>query len=307
MDLNLNSTTRQYLNNLGNIQSQLTKAQTEVSSGLRVQQASDDPAAIATIFEDQTAIAMNQQTQANLGTAQTELSTADTSLQSAISAVQTAISLAAQGASSISTAQDRASLAGQVAGLQQTLVGLSQTNVNGRYIFSGDQDTQPSYQLDPAQPEGVRQLQTTTATRTIADASGTTIAVAKTAQEIFDAQNPGGGAAPGNVFAAINSLLTALHNNDTPGINQANSSLQTASDYLNSQLAFYGEAENRVSTALGVAQKFQVQEKSDLGQVQNADIASAALSLTQTQTQQQAALAAAAKIQQTPNLFSYLG
>ncbi|HWE53171.1 MAG TPA: hypothetical protein VG273_25490, partial [Bryobacteraceae bacterium] len=124
MNLNVSSTTQQYLDNLNYIQTQMTKAQTEVSSGLAVQQASDNPAAIGTIFQDQTQIAMNQQVQTNLGSVQTELSAADTSLQSAVSVIVNAISLAAQGASTINSAQDRANLATQVAGLQQTLVSL---------------------------------------------------------------------------------------------------------------------------------------------------------------------------------------
>jgi flagellar hook-associated protein 3 FlgL len=306
MDLNITSSTNQYLNDLSNIQRNMTKAQTEVSSGLRVQLASDDPAAIETIFQTQTAIAMNQQTQSNLGSAQGELSAADTALQTSITVVQNALSLAAQGASTTMTAQDRLNLADQVAGLQQTLVSLSQTMVNGRYIFSGDQDTQPSYQIDPTQPEGVQQLLVTSATRTIADANGAPIAIARTAQQIFDPQT-GGASAQGNTFAAINLLLTALQSNTTAGITQATDDLKSAGDYLNSQLSFYGAAETRVSDALTLSQKFQVQEKTDLGQVQNADLASAAMQLTQASTQQQAALAVAAKIQQTPNLFSLLG
>ena len=251
---------------------------------------------------------MNQQVQTNLNSAQSELSTADTALQSTVSVLQNAISLAAQGATSTSTAEERTNIATQVAGLQQTLVSLSQTSVNGLYIFSGDQDTQPAYQLDSNQPNGVDQLLTNdTATRTIADANGAPIAVAKTAQEIFDAQNPDGSNASGNVFAAVNSLLTSLQNNDQAGITQASTDLQTASDYVNGQLAFYGQAEDNVSSALAVAQKFQVQEKSDLGNVQNANLPAAALQLTQTQTEQQAALSVAAKIEQTPNLFSLLG
>ncbi len=310
MGLNVSSTTQQYLDNLANIQTQMTKAQTEVSSGLAVQQASDNPGAIGTIFEDQTQIAMNQQVQTNLGAAQGELSSADTALQGAVSAVQSALSLAAQGASSTNTAQDRANIATQVAGLQQTLVSLSQTNVNGLYIFSGDQDTQPAYQLNPAQPNGVQSLlPNDTATRTIADANGAPIAIAKTAQEIFDAQNPNGTPAAGNVFAAVNiaaytSLQKQQHRRDHPSPVRR---CKSASDYLNGQLAFYGDAEDQVSSALDVAQKFQVQEKSGLGQVQDANLASAALELTQTQTQQEAALSAAAKMEQQPNLFTYFG
>ena len=307
MNLAINSSTQQYLAGLQNNQLRLQQAQAQLSSGLRLQQVSDDPSAISQIYELQTQIASNQQVQNNLTGATSELNGADTALQSAIQAVQSALSIAAQGASSTSTAQDRTNLAIQTSGLQQTLVSLSRTQINGSYIFSGDQDSQPSYQLDPTQPEGVKQLLTTTATRVIQDVNGTSIATARTAQQIFDAQDSSGNAVSGNVFAAINSLVTSLQNNDQTGISAASDSLNAASEYLNGQLAFYGEAENRVSDATDLAQKFLVQQQSSLSQVKDADVPSAALELTQAQTQQQAALAVEAKIQQTPNLFSLLG
>jgi flagellin-like hook-associated protein FlgL len=50
-----------------------------------------------------------------------------------------------------------------------------------------------------------------------------------------------------------------------------------------------------------------VQDQSDLGDVQNTDVPTAALTLTRAQTQQQAALAVEAKVEQQPNLFSMLG
>jgi flagellin-like hook-associated protein FlgL len=152
----------------------------------------------------------------------------------------------------------------------------------------------------------VQQLFTTTSTRTIVDATGTAISVALTAQQIFDAQNPDGTDAPGNVFAAINSLLTALNNNDTAGINQAADALNTADTYLNQQLAFYGEAEDRVTAANDLAQKFQTQLQSQLGNLQDANIPAVALQLNQAQLSQQAALSAEAQIEQDKDLFGYL-
>jgi flagellar hook-associated protein 3 FlgL len=306
MVLNVNGATQQYLNSLDYIQRQMTQAQTEASSGLRVQQASDDPSAIATILDTQTTIAMNQQAQTNLTSAQSELSTADTALQGAVTAVQTALSLAFSGATATSTAQDRQFMAQQVAGLQQQLISVSQTQINGRYIFSGDLDTQPQYQLNAAQPEGVQQMFTATSTRTIADANGAPIAVAQTAAQIFDPQ-AGGAPAPGNTFNAINELLTGLQTNNVPLIQQAASDLATANTYLSNQQAFYGNAGNQVSAALALAQKFQVQEKADLGNAQDANLPAVALQLTQTQTQQQASLSVAAKIEQMQTVFSYLG
>ena len=306
MDLTINGANQQYISDLQTTQNQINLAQAQLSSGYRLQQASDDPGAISQIYELKTQIALNQQTQTNLGGASAELSAADTALQTAIQAVESASSIASQGASTSSTPAEQANLAVEAQGIQQTLVSLSQTQVNGSYIFSGDQNAQPSYQLDATAPNGVDQLITPTNTRVIQDVNGTSIATALTAQQIFDAQDANGNPVSGNVFAAINSLVTALQNNDQAGIASAADALNAAGTYLNQQLAFYGEAEDRVSGATQLAQKFLVQEQGNLGQVQDADVPSAALALTRAQTQQQAALSVEAKIQQEPNLFSLL-
>jgi flagellar hook-associated protein 3 FlgL len=308
MDLSIPGSTQTYLTDLSYTQALLSKAQEQVSSGYQLQNVSDNPAAVAQIYEYQADIASTQQTQTNLTTAANEVTAADTALQSAVQAVESAISIAAQGANSTNTAQENANLAVQVTGLQQTLVSLSQTQVNGSYIFSGDQNTQPAYQLDSTQPEGVQNLLPgDTSTRVILDPNGVPIATALTAQQIFDAQDSNGNPTAGNVFNAINQLLTGLQNNDQTAITNAVSTLQSASGYLNQQLEFYGETANRLQSASDLAQKFLTNEQSSLGQVQDANIPAAALALTQATTQQQAALSVEAKIQQLPTLFSFLG
>jgi flagellar hook-associated protein 3 FlgL len=303
---NISGTTQQYLADLERTETQLQQTTTNISSGIDVQQPSDDPGAIAEILQTQTALSQNKQIQNNLNGVTTEVNTADSALQTAIQQMQTAISLATQGATSTATADTRATLAQQVANIQQTLVGIAQTNVNGTYIFSGDQDTQAPYELDASQPEGVQQLVTGSSTRVIQSVDGTSFAVALTAQQIFDARNSDGTPATGNVFAAIQNLETALTNNDTAGISAAASSLQSASSYLNDQLAFYGDVENRVTEATSLAQKFQTQEQSQLGDLQDTDIPTAATELTQLQTQQQASMSVEASVEQMKNLFSYL-
>jgi flagellar hook-associated protein 3 FlgL len=303
---NISGTTQQYLADLERNQSQLQQAQMQVSSGIRVGQASDDPEAVGEILQTQAALANNHQIQANLGSVQTEVDTADSALQSAVQAVESTASLAAQGATSTTTADTRTTLAQQVSALQQTLVGIAATNVNGRYIFSGDQDSQPPYQLDATQPNGVQQLVTGPATRVIQSVDGTTFAVALTAQQIFDAQNPDGTAAAGNVFAAVQALQTALTNNDTAGIAAASDSLQSAGAYLNDQLAFYGNVEDEVQNATDLAQKFQTQEETGLNNVQDTDIPTTATEITQLQTQQDASMEVESSVAQMKNLFSFL-
>ena len=302
----ISGATQQYLANLNQTETQLQQATAEISSGIAVEQPSDDPAAISEILQTETAISNNKQIQSNLPNVTAEVNTADSALQTAVQAVQNAISAATEGGSSTATADTRATLAQQVAGIQQTLVGIAQTTVNGSYIFSGDQDTQPPYQLDPTQPEGVLQLVTSSSTRTIQSVDGTSFAVALTAQQIFDAKNADGTPASGNVFAAIQNLETALTNNDTAGITAAADSLQSASSYLNDQLAFYGQVENRVQEATGLAQKFQTQQQTELSNLQDTDIPATATELSQLQVQQEAAMSAESNIEQMKNLFSYL-
>jgi len=303
----ISGSTQAFLASLDATQSQMQQAQEEVSSGLRVQQASDDPTEIAEILQIQGDISQNQQIQSNLNGVSSQLGTADSALQTAIQAVESATSLGTQGATSTATADQRAALAQQVNGILQTLVGISNTNIDGQYIFSGDDPTQPAYQIDPNQPEGVQQLVFAPATQVIVDVSGTSLSVSKTAQQIFDAQDANGNPTTGNVFAAVNSLATALQNNDQAGISQAVVSLQAADQYLNDQLAFYGQAETSISTATTVAQQFQTQETSNLGQLRDADVATVAVQLNQEQVQNQAALSAESTLLQQRDLFSYLG
>ena len=83
-------------------------------------------------------------------------------------------------------------------------------------------------------------------------------------------------------------------------------SLQTASDYLSQQLAFYGSVQDRVANATSVAQKFQLQYQTALSNEKTTDLATAAVDLTQEETGLQAALQAEASMPKT-SLFSLIG
>jgi flagellar hook-associated protein 3 FlgL len=304
MILPVNGSTQSYLDSLDRIQSTLDTVTRQVSSGTRVSQPSDDPSAVPGILETQSQIAQNTQTQTNLNEVNAELSAGDAALQNASTALEQAISLASEAASP-QTASQNADLLQQAQAIQQQLVDLSGTTFNGRYIFSGDLDDQPLYSVDASQPEGVTQLAAPTSTRTITDGAGATLWVPRTAREIFDPKNADGSAASGNAFAAINSLVQALQNNDQAGAAAAVNSLKAADDYMSQQLGLYGIAENRVADALNTLSDSQAAEKQTLSNLRDADVAGDAVELTQVQTQQQAALSVGSKLSQL-SLFSYL-
>ena len=302
----VNPSAQLFLADLARVQSQIDTAERQVSSGLKISQASDAPDELEALMRVRADLARNQQVSNNLAEVKSEVDTSEQALQTATKLMDRVFTLAAQAVNSTETAASRQSIAQEVTGILQQLVGLSQTSVQGRYVFSGDQSQLPAYSVNLSGPNGVDRLLTTSSTRQIVDATGVSFTVAMTAQDIFDHRNPDDSTAADNVFAAVNSLRVSLLNNDQAGISNALNSLHAASDYLNTQLSFYGSVQNRIQDAQDYSSRYQVQLQTDLSHIQDADITQAALALTQGNTQLNTSLAAEAKMPRT-SLFDFLG
>jgi flagellar hook-associated protein 3 FlgL len=301
----LDPTRSQFLNDLASLQSRMTKTQAELTSGIRISKPSDDPTAVGDVLQLESDIGRATQVASNLNCVKSEVDTASGVVQNAVSLLDQARSLAAQGASTTISPTDRTAMAAQAEQILNTLIDDSRATFDGQYLFSGDNSSQPAYSVNLANPNGVNRLVTAPATRLIQDSSGQTFAVAKTAQDLFDHRNPDDSLAADNVFAAVNSLRVALANNDQAGAVAAASAIQTAQDYLNQQGAFYGAVQNRITNALDVAQKFQLQSQTALSNERDTDVAKAATELTQEQLSQQAAMQAQASMPRN-SLFDIL-
>jgi flagellar hook-associated protein 3 FlgL len=305
----LNAAGNQFLASIETLQNQMNTAETDLSSGLRVNKASDAPQSVADIFQARADLGNATQVDQNLTLVQAQAQAADSALQSAVQLMDNASSLGLQGSGGSFTAASstqQATLATQVQGLISQMVSISRTAVDGVYIFSGDQGGSPAYQVDPSSPNGVDRLITTQqATAEASDPTGIRFQVAKTAQDLFDNRDSSDNFTPQNVFASLQNLQNALQGGNSSTIAQAVDGVNTAAAYLNQQLGFYGEAENRISSAITLAQKFQVQAQTQLSNLQDADVPTEALQLTQTTTAMNAAMSAEAK-QPTTSLFDYL-
>jgi flagellar hook-associated protein 3 FlgL len=301
----LDPTRSQFLNDLASLQSRMTKTQAELTSGIRISKPSDDPTAVGDVLQLESDIGRATQVASNLNGVKSEVDTASGVVQNAVSLLDQARSLAAQGASTTISPTDRTAMAAQAEQILNTLIDDSRATFDGQYLFSGDNSSQPAYSVNLANPNGVNRLVTAPATRLIQDSNGQTFAVAKTAQDLFDHRNPDDSLAADNVFAAVNSLRVALANNDQAGAVAAASAIQTAQDYLNQQGAFYGAVQNRITNALDVAQKFQLQSQTALSNERDTDVATAATELTQEQLSQQAAMQAQASMPRN-SLFDIL-
>ena len=306
MVTNLSPSSEAFMANIDRVQRQVEEASRQVSSGKRVNVASDAPNEVDTILQLHTDEVRNTQIQENLGVAQADADAADGALTSATQLMDRATVLAAQGANFTLDATGRQNIAGEVQSLLEQMTSISNTTVQGRYIFGGDQDSTPPYQVDLTAANGVTRLTSSPATRQVESAAGGSFAVSQSAQDIFDSRNPDDTLASSNVFASLNNLRLGLLANDTTQITAASASLQLASDHLNTAQAFYGTVENRITDATNYSSSYDVQLQTELSGKEDADVTSAALAITQGNTQLEAAFQMQAKMPHT-SLFDFMG
>jgi len=306
MIIGLSASNQQFLASLNLLQSNLNQADQQLASGLKINQASDAPQSIQDIFQTRAELGQANQTVQNLNTIQGQVQTADSAVQSAIQLLNQAVSLGTEGAGPTMTLPQQQALASQVQGLEAQLVAISATEVGGVFVFSGDASGSPAYQVDTSSPTGVDRLITPQqSTLQVAGPTGVTFQVSMTAQDLFDQRDSNDSPTANNAFAALNKLTQALQSGNTANITQAVNGLQTAANYVNNQTGFYGTAENNITAAIDLAQKFQVQDQTQLSGLQDANAATVAVEVTQITTALNAAMSAQAH-KPTTSLFDFL-
>lgn len=283
----LDSQTRRFLADLERINEMIERAQGEISSGRRVRTISDAPDEISHLLALRSDLNSITQIKDNLGRVKTEVDTAETTLAHAVELLDRIQVLATQGASDLTDPAARRTLGGEVEQLAARLVTLSNTQVEGRFLFSGDQDQSPAYTVDFSADPPITPYLGSASTRQVQHPSGPRFPVARTAEQIFD---PADGSP--SVFDSVLAVRTALLADDAEGVRTALQHVRAAATHLNSELARYGGTQNQVAEALEFASKQEVRLKGQIAEIEDADVAAAILELRDGQFHQEAALAA---------------
>jgi flagellar hook-associated protein 3 FlgL len=297
---NFDPSVSSFLNGMAQIQQRAQTAEDQMTTGLKINAVSDAPGQIANLYEIRAELGQAQQIDTNLGQVAAEVNTGESTLSSAVTLIERVQTLASEGDTGTATAATRQDIAGELGGIMQQLVSAANTNVAGRFIFAGDSDQTQPYSIDLTQNNPVSAYQGSAATRQIQGADGTTFAVSETAQTIFD--DPTG---QENIFSSINNLRLAMLNNDQAAIDAAMPNVQTIDSYLNQQLAFYGNAQDRLTNETNFGANYETQLQTQLSGVEDANLAQAITQMQQSQTEETAALQARAQLPKT-SLFDYL-
>lgn len=289
-----------FLTDLSRIQDRIASTNKQITSGYRVNQASDDPQSITSILKLQSQIDHLTQTQTNLSTAKSQNETADGALQTATTILDQLTSIASQGATDTTTSNTRALLADQVKQLAGQLAGIANTSANGQYLFGGDNPNVAPYSFNWASgTNGVVSNSTGAATALLDDGSGSTISAGMSAAEIFDSGS-------NSIFAAAYNLGQALANNDSSGVQSALASMKSAGTYLSQVSASYGNRENWIAQASETASNHLSTLQAALASIRETDLPSAITQMTTDQTALQAAISAHANLS-NKTLFDYFG
>lgn len=126
-------------------QTDLSKTQSEVASGLRVQKPSDDPVAAVKILQLQQTQLANTQFGTNISAATTRLEQEEQALADSEAILQRVYELTVQANSSALSQSDRKSLATELVELNKQLADVgNRKDANGEFLFSGlSSGTQP--------------------------------------------------------------------------------------------------------------------------------------------------------------------
>ena len=277
------------------VQQQINTDEQEIASGQSVNVPSNNPAAAAELVQNAGQTSQSDQFQRSIGSVQGEIQSADSTLNSVITALQQAISLGVEGANGTVNASDRAAIVTQVQGIQSQLLSLANLTYQGNYVFAGTVTQTTPYVLDPNSTSGVT-YQGNSGVNTVTLGNQFSLQTNVPGSQLFSS-------AGNDVFQSIQDLITSLQSGT--GIGTAVTELGNASDYIDEQAGFYGNALNQ----LNAQQTYLSSESTQLAQEQNtlggADLTSVITNLTSSQVSLQATLQAIGQTSQI-DLFDYL-
>jgi flagellar hook-associated protein 3 FlgL len=288
-----------FRNSLRDIQSTaeaFAKAQQQVASGKRLQQASDDPSSAVTGLRERAEInAVDRYREAN-DSVDSRLRVADTVLSDVISSITAAQTKAASGRTTVLTAEQREAVALEIEGIREAIFTAVNTSYRGIYLFAGADNTTPPY---------VKSGSTISAYQGDANVVEVDVSRTSSAAVTVDGGSVLQGSSASDLFQTLDGLAAAVRSGDMTGIDAG--------------LAELGEAFNRVTSAqsrVGATLSALPGEKARLDELRRASdtrrsqaeeisLAEAISEMSRAQQAQQAAIAAAGTSQKA-SLMDYL-
>lgn len=301
MRITTQMTTTGVLANINNVQQQLATTQQQLSTGLSINQPSDNPygASLAIQLKNDLQNLGNYQSSVTDGTAWS--SAADTSLTNVMSMLQRAQELTIQASNGDESATDLSATADEIDQLAAAMKQEANAQYNGQYIFSGTATGTAPYSTATGD---VFQGNTGSIQRTIGPNSNLQVNV-----DISGLLGSGSGAADGKLLDTLRTVAADMRSGNSTGVADLSSNqlsnLQNSLNSLEQLQANVGAVQNRLSMASTRIQGLQNSDTAALSNDEDVNMAQAMTTFSNQQAAFTAALRAGANIVQS-SLMDFL-
>jgi flagellar hook-associated protein 3 FlgL len=283
---------------------------TQLSSGLKLTQLSDDAVAAANNVGLASAISRTDSFVKNSTQEQSLMQVTDNALGEVVSHVTSAISLAVQASNGTLSGQSLRSIQAQVASLRDSVMALANTSYEGHYVFSGSQGGTKPFTQDSTIDPAVATYHGDAVMNTMQTPDGQAVGVNVTGDQIFQGS---GGDLLGTLNKLVSDLGTAASGGSAMSSASATANLQAdtaaltgALGVVSGQRAGLDSSLSRLisaATYAGTQRSVYLAQQSALLSVDPVQVAT---DLKAAEVQQQALLSVTATLDGQQNLFSYM-
>ena len=269
----------------------LMKVSAQVSSTLRFQDASEDPAAATQVMNANTSLHALDQYKTNVQAATSRVTQEDSVLQEINDLLARAKQIGVSQATDTASAQTRGVANAEVQQIFKQLVTLGNTKMGNEYLFGGEQST-----TQPFDSSGVGATLDYSTTnpqgqRAISIGAGQTIAATHDGNQVFVASG-----ILDSVKALARSLDPASPTYGQSGISDAMTAIDSASHNLQTLIGETGASEQQLTTATQNVTALKTNVTTLKLNLQGVDTEAAMIELTSRQTAYQAAMLAMSKV-----------
>ena len=287
MKTTLTATYRTLQSQVSRSSAKLQQYQETAASGIKLNNPSDDPSAVASVINAQSQIRSGEAYQNTISSASSQLGNLDSTLDQFENLMVQAKELVVAAGNGSLGKGDISAYAQQMAMLKEEAFALANTQIDGKYLFSGyATDTPPFPDItDPTLYQGDdnhRELQIGPGQKVVTNLTGS---------ELFQGQ--GGGI---NILALLSDLEQNLGAADTTQALSRLGDLESGADQVRSSRGKMGTTAVRVEEACMRMQDFTDNMAAKLSDYRDADLIEAYTNLAQQEQALQAALSVTAKI-----------
>lgn len=282
--------------NIENSDTSVETALQEVSTGQKVNQPSDDPAAAAAMVELNAQAANIDQYTTNAESVLSQAQDADSVLTSVVSLLNQAVTLGTEGANTYESGTDRTSIASQISGILSSVVSLANTSYQGISLFGGTVNG-TAFTADSSSSTGYT-YNGNSSVNTVQVGASLSVQANIPGDTLFTNSSS-------SVLGALSDLATALTSGTSAQIGSATTEITAALNYVSDQHAVYGNTINQLQSQETYLASDTISLSTTETSLIGIDTATAAEDLTQAETNNNAVLSASAKVLQN-TLLTYL-